>query len=69
MPVSSSAILVEWASWWNRHLACYNSPAGRMPTPPMLIPPLSNARFPIPDSRFPTPYSRFPLLPKYLLNS
>ncbi|WP_293028739.1 sigma-70 region 4 domain-containing protein [Moorena sp. SIO3I6] len=29
---------------WNGHLARYNSQAGRMPTPLIFIPPLSNAR-------------------------
>ncbi|NEO39696.1 MAG: hypothetical protein F6J90_26545 [Moorea sp. SIOASIH] len=75
LPVTIPGILVEQASWWNRHLACYNCRAGRMPTPLMLIPPLSNAGFlpsyllPTPYSLLPTPYSRFPFLPKYPLNS
>ncbi|WAN68780.1 hypothetical protein BJP36_41175 [Moorena producens JHB] len=78
MPVSCSGILVKWASWWNRHLACsaiYSSGQDAHSTK-LVIPErarcplyeIGYSRFPIPDSRFPIPDSRFPLLPKYLLN-
>ncbi|WP_293041196.1 hypothetical protein [Moorena sp. SIO1F2] len=46
--VGGMGMLVERASWWNGHLARYQySQAGRMPTPLLFIPPLSNAKNPV----------------------